>query len=82
MSNLKADEFHKDLCDLIDLYASDREERRKYIHLLAEFGISWEDTINVTGATWDSTVLLGVEVEPWDKELAQQYIDKDIKELT
>lgn len=81
MSELKTDEFHKDLCDLIDLYASDEQERRKYIRLLRDFEESWRDTIQITGATWEHTTLLNVEVEPWNKELAQQHIDNEEKQI-
>lgn len=46
------DEFFVELCDLIEKYEEDEEERERYIRAVLEFGEVWLSNLHMTGNTW------------------------------
>ena len=45
-------DFFVDLCELIEEYEDDEEERERYIRAVLEFGEIWLSNLHTTGSTW------------------------------
>jgi len=45
-------QFFVELCELIEEYEEDEEERERFIRATLEFGEVWLSNLHMTGSTW------------------------------